>query len=204
MSTMIHVHGYDDDYDYDIGDYDRKWAQGPNSEGFGKGEEAIFRRIQDLVAILKHRPKPTQFPALDCLSAFYDTQRQEFGIVYEYTDQASVLSKVLLATVVRKPPKVDCEDAKEIQKHETRTVDSSELSSWSAQIQRSAKKQPLFPPHTSPENDYHGDVRTTLIRRTRRSPSPIYSTNSEDERNMTPLHYYLAVCNPRRTSTEPR
>ncbi|KAL9120617.1 MAG: hypothetical protein Q9187_002825 [Circinaria calcarea] len=69
-----------------------------NSEQFEEVIETMFSRVQELVEVLKHKPKPPAFRILDCLGAFHDDQRQNFGIVYGYPseDTAPVRLKKLL------------------------------------------------------------------------------------------------------------
>ena len=51
---------------------------------FEEAGRALFERVKDLVALLKHDPKPTNFPVLKCLGTFHDPHKRAFGIVYDF------------------------------------------------------------------------------------------------------------------------
>ena len=62
-------------------------VQKPHPVGNPEFEEAgraLFKRVRDLVMMLKHGPKPTNFPVLECLGTFHDPPNQRFGIVYDF------------------------------------------------------------------------------------------------------------------------
>lgn len=70
--------------------YGVKWKKDTNSEEFAQIGESMFRRIQELVAMLRYKPKPPNFRVLDCIGAFHNASRQEFGIVYDLPTQTDV------------------------------------------------------------------------------------------------------------------
>lgn len=51
---------------------------------FEEAGRALFERVKDLVTLLKHDPKPTNFPVLKCLGTFHDPRKRKFGIVYDF------------------------------------------------------------------------------------------------------------------------
>ena len=51
---------------------------------FEEAGKALFERVKDLVTLLKHDPKPTNFPVLKCLGTFHDPGKQRFGVVYDF------------------------------------------------------------------------------------------------------------------------
>lgn len=55
-----------------------------DSSEFQHAIQAMFRRVQELVTVLKYNAKPVDFRTLDCLGAFHDPRRQEFGVVYAF------------------------------------------------------------------------------------------------------------------------
>jgi serine/threonine protein kinase len=70
--------------------YGVKWKKDTDSEEFAQIGESMFKRIQELVAMLRYKPKPPDFRVLDCIGAFHDAKRQEFGIVYDLPTQKGV------------------------------------------------------------------------------------------------------------------
>ena len=70
-------------------DYGAKWKQDPKSREFQERGEAMFGRIQGLVAMLR-QSKPAGFKVLDCLGCFHDAQQQKFGIVYKFPSNQSI------------------------------------------------------------------------------------------------------------------
>jgi len=68
--------------------YGAKWKIDPKSREFKERGEAMFDRIQGLVAMLC-QPKPAGFQVLDCLGCFHDAQQQKFGIVYKFPSNQS-------------------------------------------------------------------------------------------------------------------
>lgn len=56
-------------------------VENPEFEEVGR---ALFKRVNDLVMMLKHGPKPSNFPVLECLGTFHDPPNQRFGIVYDF------------------------------------------------------------------------------------------------------------------------
>ncbi len=54
------------------------------SPEFEEAGRALFKRVKDLVIMLKHGPKPTNFPVLECLGTFHDPPKQRFGVVYDF------------------------------------------------------------------------------------------------------------------------
>lgn len=69
--------------------YGTQWTKRIKSKEFEKIGESVFIRIQELVEMLKFKPKPSNFRVLDCLGAFHDTKRCEFGIVYGFPSEAT-------------------------------------------------------------------------------------------------------------------
>ena len=67
--------------------YDGQWAKDIKSKEFEKIGESVFIRIQELVEMLRHKPKPSNFRVLDCLGTFHDVKRREFGIVYDFPSE---------------------------------------------------------------------------------------------------------------------
>ena len=60
------------------------------SPEFEEAGRALFKRVKDLVMILKHGPKPANFPVLECLGTFHDPPKQRFGIVYDFPPSSAV------------------------------------------------------------------------------------------------------------------
>ena len=69
------------------------------NDNFKKTGEALFKRNQEMVVMLKHQPKPPGFRVLDCIGTFHDTKNQSFGIVYRYPSR-NVIS-VRLSALLR-------------------------------------------------------------------------------------------------------
>lgn len=69
-------------------EYGLKWKTDPDSKEFQEKGEAMFSRIQGLVAMLS-KPKPTDFRVLDCLGCYHDVQDHLFGIVYKFPSNES-------------------------------------------------------------------------------------------------------------------
>ena len=55
-----------------------------DSEAFQQAIQAMFRRLQELVTVLKYNVKPVESRTLDCLGAFHDPRERAFGIVYAF------------------------------------------------------------------------------------------------------------------------
>lgn len=55
-----------------------------HSEDFQQAIQAMFRRVQELVTVLKYNAKPVGFRTLDCLGAFHDPRQREYGVVYAF------------------------------------------------------------------------------------------------------------------------
>lgn len=70
-----------------------------SSKDFAQAVSAMFERVQELVAMLKQTPKPSNFRVLDCLGTFHDRDDLRFGLVYEFPSQNS--EPVRLNTLLR-------------------------------------------------------------------------------------------------------
>ena len=56
----------------------------PGTSEFEEVGKALFRRVKELTVMLKHGPKPTNFPVLQCLGTFHRPDKERFGIVYDF------------------------------------------------------------------------------------------------------------------------
>jgi serine/threonine protein kinase len=68
------------------------------SQEFHIAVEAMFRRVQELVSMLKLVPKPPGFRVLNCLGTFHDSQRRRFALVYAFPSENTLpvrLNKLL-------------------------------------------------------------------------------------------------------------
>lgn len=65
-------------------DYSHRLPLDINSKQFRERVEAMYCRIQGLVAILQQKPKPRNFRVLDCLGTCHDSKKNCFGIVYKF------------------------------------------------------------------------------------------------------------------------
>ena len=64
-----------------------------DSEEFQPAIQHMFRRVQELIAVLKLNAKPAAFRTLDCLGAFHDpSPKRCFGMVYAYPGKTPPLS----------------------------------------------------------------------------------------------------------------
>lgn len=76
------------------------WKRGhdPDSEAFQQAIKAMFRRVQELIAVLRYNARPVAFRSLDCLGAFHDPKRKGFGMIYAFPWEDTVpirLNKLL-------------------------------------------------------------------------------------------------------------
>lgn len=55
-----------------------------HSKDFQNAIQVMFRRVQELVTVLKYNAKPIGFRTLDCLGAFHDHLKQAFRVVYAF------------------------------------------------------------------------------------------------------------------------
>lgn len=53
-----------------------------SSKDFQRAIQAMFRRVQELITVLKYNSKPVGFRTLDCLGAFHDPRQRSLGMVY--------------------------------------------------------------------------------------------------------------------------
>ena len=62
------------------------WLRQPDmdSEDFLPAIKAMFRRVRELITVLKFNAKPAAFRTLDCLGAFHSRKGEGFGMVYAY------------------------------------------------------------------------------------------------------------------------
>lgn len=112
--------------------YGAQWKKDIGDEKFEQIGAEIFQRIQGLVAMLKHYPKPPEFRVLDCLGAFHHTQRQQFGIVYGFP--TSKTTSVRLHKLLRGKGSAEmCPDPSQklaLAKALVASVNSFQISGW--------------------------------------------------------------------------
>ena len=58
-----------------------------NSKDFQLAIQSMYQRVQELVTILCYNAKPVGFHTLDCLGAFHNPAKKEFGIVYAFPQE---------------------------------------------------------------------------------------------------------------------
>ena len=69
-------------------EYGVNWMTDLKGKDFEQSGETMFQRVQELVALLREG-KPAQFRALECLGAFHNASRRQFGLVYGFPDNQS-------------------------------------------------------------------------------------------------------------------
>ena len=67
-------------------DYDQKLPPDVRSEEFRTQVQSMYRRVQELVRMLRLPSKPSNFRVLDCVGTFHDHEDHKFGIVYSFPD----------------------------------------------------------------------------------------------------------------------
>ena len=68
------------------------WWQELETSGkadFERAVESMFERLDQLVQLLRQRPKPAGFLSLDCLGAFHDERNQRWGLAYDFPHAGS-------------------------------------------------------------------------------------------------------------------
>ena len=78
--------------------YWEKQIRDSRSKAFQEAVEAMFKRVQELAAMLKVTPKPPELRVLDCLGSFHDARRRQFALVYELPSEDALpvrLNKLL-------------------------------------------------------------------------------------------------------------
>ena len=103
-----------------------------DSEEFLVAIQGMFRRVQELVAILKFNAKPAAFRTLDCLGAFHNPDKKSFGVVYAYPweDTAPVRLNNLLRHGKKCPVVPGLDERLDLAKILVASVQSFHTSGW--------------------------------------------------------------------------